>query len=82
LHGKAIFSIWRNEFWKTAQAAHNYEERGQKVLILKPGIDTKGKNFVVSQIGLSRKVDFVIGEKDSILEVLKHSFENIACICG
>ena len=24
------------------QVAHNYEERGMKVVILKPGIDTKG----------------------------------------
>ena len=34
------------------QVAHNYEERGMKVLILKPKIDTKGDNKLVTRIGL------------------------------
>ena len=37
------------------QVAHNYEERGMKVLILKPKIDTKGDNKIVTRIGLKRK---------------------------
>ena len=39
------------------QTAHNYEERGMKVLILKPGVDTKGNDKIVTRIGLKRKVD-------------------------
>ena len=36
------------------QAAHNYEERGMKVIIMKPEVDTKGKDkiaeFIVTDI--------------------------------
>lgn len=42
------------------QVAYNYEERGMNVLILKPGIDTKGDNEVVSRLGVRRAVDMVI----------------------
>lgn len=42
------------------QAAFNYEERGQRVLLAKPGVDTKGENSIVSRLGVSREVDFVI----------------------
>ena len=39
------------------QVAHNYEEKGMKVLLLKPSIDTKGDNKVVSRLGIDREVD-------------------------
>ncbi|MET4004578.1 MULTISPECIES: thymidine kinase [Arthrobacter] len=42
------------------QAAFNYEERGQRVLLAKPGVDTKGESAIVSRLGVSRDVDFVI----------------------
>ncbi len=42
------------------QAAFNYEERGQRVLLAKPGVDTKGESSIVSRLGVSREVDFVI----------------------
>ena len=29
------------------QVAHNYEERGQAVLLVKPAVDTKGEHHVV-----------------------------------
>ena len=35
------------------QAAHNYEERDQKVLVAKPAIDSKGTDTVVSRLGES-----------------------------
>lgn len=59
------------------QVAHNYEERGFKVLVLKPIIDTKGEDEIVSRIGISRKVDYLI-EKDFLISNL--NLENIACI--
>ncbi|HRN28515.1 MAG TPA: thymidine kinase, partial [Terrimesophilobacter sp.] len=46
------------------QAAYNYEERGQKVLITKPLIDTKGDRSIVSRIGVTRAVDFVLSPGD------------------
>ena len=43
------------------QAAYNYEERGQRVLLAKPAIDTKEADHVSSRLGMSREVDFLIG---------------------
>ena len=42
------------------QVAFNYEERGQKVALVKPAIDTKGEKSVVSRLGMVRNVDFLI----------------------
>jgi thymidine kinase len=50
------------------QAAFNYEERGQKVLLAKPAIDTKGEAAIVSRLGVSRPVDFTIAPDEDIYE--------------
>lgn len=42
------------------QAAYNYEERDQQVLIAKPSIDTKGDMQIVSRLGVTRDADFLI----------------------
>ena len=42
------------------QAAHNYEERQQHVLLAKPAIDTKGDATIVSRLGVDRRVDFLV----------------------
>ncbi|MGP3534736.1 thymidine kinase [Microbacterium sp. RD1] len=42
------------------QAAYNYEERGQRVLLTKPEIDTKGADQIASRLGVTRTVDFLI----------------------
>ena len=34
------------------QVAHNYEEQGMRVLILKPQVDTKGGGELVSRLGV------------------------------
>lgn len=62
------------------QVAHNYEERNMKVLILKPSIDTKGNDTVVSRLGLSRKVDFLISPEDSIKKILENHKKSCSCI--
>ena len=46
------------------QAAYNYEERGQRVLLAKPEIDTKGASEIESRLGVTRRVDFLIGPDD------------------
>ena len=46
------------------QAAFNYEERGQRVLLAKPAIDTKGAECISSRLGMVREVDFLIGPDD------------------
>lgn len=42
------------------QAAYNYEERGQRVLLAKPALDTKGAGHIESRLGMTREVDFLI----------------------
>jgi len=48
------------------QAAFNYEERGQHVLLAKPAIDTKGDAEIVSRLGVTRPVDFTIAPHDDL----------------
>ncbi|GAB3119675.1 thymidine kinase [Glaciibacter psychrotolerans] len=42
------------------QAAYNYEERGHQVLLAKPAIDTKGDIGILSRLGVTRRVDFLL----------------------
>ena len=48
------------------QAAFNYEERGQHVLLAKPEIDTKGADRIASRLGVGRTVDFLIAPDDDV----------------
>ncbi|WP_394280379.1 thymidine kinase [Microbacterium sp.] len=48
------------------QAAYNYEERGQRILLAKPEIDTKGADQVSSRLGVERTVDFLIRPEDDV----------------
>jgi thymidine kinase len=61
------------------KTAYNYEERGLKVIVIKPTVDTKGDANIVARGGHSRKAD-ILASPDTNLEetVLKH--EDIACI--
>jgi len=54
------------------QAAFNYEERGQQVLLAKPAIDTKGDNEIVSRLGVTRLVDFTVLPDDNLLAIFAH----------
>lgn len=53
------------------QAAHNYEERGQRVLLAKPMVDTKGHRSIVSRLGVSREVDFTLAREDDVHAVFE-----------
>jgi len=56
------------------QAAFNYEERGQHVLLAKPQVDTKGDSAIVSRLGVTRAVDFVVGRDEDLYDVfLRHA---------
>ncbi len=50
------------------QVAHNYEERGMKIIIIKPRTDTKGGNKVISRLGVSREVDMLIEPSQNVYE--------------
>ena len=63
------------------QVAHNYEENGLQVIVIKSKQDTKGEDKIVSRLGKERKVDFLIKENENLLlygEVWKQ--ERIACV--
>ena len=53
------------------QVAFNYKERGMRVLILKASIDTKGGDTIVSRLGVSCKVDYLVSPETDILELVR-----------
>ena len=61
------------------KTAFNYEERGLKVLVIKPGIDTKGNNTVVARGGHKRVADIVADETMDLAKKIR-SYEDIACV--
>ena len=67
------------------QVAHNYEERGMRIIIIKPKTDTKGGNKVVSRLGVTREVDMVIDEDKNVYEEVEKLIAKsgkIDCILG
>ncbi|MEN2740388.1 thymidine kinase [Microbacterium sp. X-17] len=51
------------------QVAHNYEERGQRVLLAKPAVDTKDADRISSRLGVARSVDFLVHPGDDFRAV-------------
>ncbi len=77
-----IFRYGAMNCGKTAQllqVAHNYEEKGLKTLIIKPSIDTKGEDEIVSRLGISRRVNILLKPDEEITHKLSFDF-NISCI--
>ncbi len=64
------------------QVAYNYEERGMKVLLMKPGIDTKGGEKIVSRLGVERQVDSIITKDADCRTLIKSVLDDrkIDCI--
>lgn len=62
------------------QVAHNYEERGMNVIILKPSVDTKGSDKIVTRIGLKRKVDHLVSHDEKLSKYLKTISNSVVCI--
>jgi len=59
------------------QAAHNYEERGQRVILAKPMIDTKGDRTIVSRLGVTREVDVVIGPATDVVTLIDNEADRV-----
>lgn len=60
---------------------YNYTENGFKTLVMKPSKDTKAEDYISTRAGLKRKVDYLIGENDSIIEILSEKkIDNVSCI--
>ena len=62
------------------QVAHNYEEKGMKVLILKPSRDLKGDKKIVSRLGVEREVDFLIKPDEDVYKLINKNKKEISCI--
>jgi thymidine kinase len=62
------------------QTAHNYEERDMKVLLMKPEIDTKGSNMIVSRIGAEREVDVLLSSEDNPFKIVLDKHPDIDCV--
>ncbi|GAB3300474.1 thymidine kinase [Pseudoclavibacter terrae] len=52
------------------QAAFNYEERGHRVVLAKPAVDTKAEGEIASRLGMTRRVEILVGAEDSPREQL------------
>ena len=53
------------------QVAFNYKERGMRVLLLKPSIDTKGQGEVVSRLEVRRPVDVLVAPDMDVLDIVR-----------
>lgn len=53
------------------QAAYNYEERGHRVLLAKPAIDTRGDMGILSRLGVTRDADFLIAPESDVYGVFQ-----------
>lgn len=70
------------------QAAYNYEERGQQVLLAKPAIDSKGEASIVSRLGVTRAVDFTVAADEDVYaafadrraRVLRSTGKDVSCL--
>lgn len=61
--------------------AHNYEQKGMKVLVMKPNIDTRDKG-IKSRLGIERKCDITFGKNINLFDlfyILEYK-DNINCI--
>ena len=66
------------------QVAHNYEERDQRVVLVKSSVDTKGNDQIVSRLGVTRTADILLSPGQDLRAALHErdteSGQDIACV--
>ena len=62
------------------QCDYNYTERGLRAVIMKPSTDTKGQDKIVSRIGSTKKVDYLIKKDDDIFEIIVNEYNHVDLI--
>ena len=66
------------------QVAHNYEERDQRVVLVKSSVDTKGNDQIVSRLGVTRTADILLFPGQDLRAALRErdteSSQDIACM--
>ena len=53
------------------QVAHNYEERDQRVVLVKSSVDTKGDDQIVSRLGVTRSADLLLSPGQDLRAALQ-----------
>lgn len=61
---------------------HSYTEKGKEAIIIKPAIDTKGGDTVISRDNNGMKADYVIDKDDNIYDIIsRHIIDyNLDCV--
>ncbi len=61
---------------------YNYKEKGKDAIIIKPGIDTKGNNRIVSRDSSTLNTNYIIGKDDNIYDIITEHIKkyNLHCI--
>ena len=62
------------------QVAFNYEERGQKVCVIKPRTDTKNGTKLLTRIGPERETQFTFSKNDNIYGKIAKNYQDVDCI--
>ena len=60
------------------QVIYNYKKNNLNCVLVKPKIDKKGDNKIVSRLGIDREVDVLLDKENLLSEEIK--LENIKCI--
>lgn len=62
------------------QVAFNYEERGHKVCVIKPDIDTKHGTKLYTRIGPERETNFCFDRQADLYDRLSREYPDVKCI--
>lgn len=62
------------------QTAFNYEERGQKVCVMKPATDTKAGTNLLTRIGPTRPTDLCFDKKTNLYKIVSEKFNKVDCV--
>lgn len=62
------------------QVAFNYEERGQKVCVIKPATDTKNGKKLLTRIGPERETDFCFNRRVNLFTKIAKGYSGVNCV--
>ncbi len=65
------------------QVAYNYQERGMRTYILKPAVDVKGQQCIISRLRVVREVDKLVKPSENLFNLIEKENEkagDINCV--
>ena len=62
------------------QVAFNYEERGQKVCVMKPSTDTKNGTKLLTRIGPERETNYCFSRRANLFDYIRKNYPDAACV--